>query len=410
MADSKQSARRPTRREVLAALGGLAALACDNSAGATATSPTRPDAAGDTGLGGGDSTATATDSAAAIDAPVAADVGPVDSQPVDSADASGAQNSPDAATADAAADTTVADAPSAYANQGAAIPPITNNEDHYVIQCCATPKPDLATWKLQILDRGKPLVAFTLAELEALPALDREHTLECIGTGPGGQAISNAIWRGLPVEKLIDAKGATMPQAPYLKVTALDAFSTGLPGADLAKPLWVVWRMNGDPLPPEHGYPARMLVPGRYGMKNPKWLATIDFVDEPYLGYWEKLGWSDAAPYLPNAFIAYPGDKSSLKPGLTRVQGTAYAGSDPIAKVEVRVNGADWLPAVLDYQKGPDVWTLWHFDLPLTPGGWTIQARCTTQSGKASSLSPEGSDPFAFNGYDGSMQVSVTVA
>ncbi len=399
-----------TRRQVLVALGGLAAVACDTGSGGAAAVPPKPDGSASGDLG-------ASDASAASDGALAVDTGSVDSQTAEGTSTLDTQTAdttpaPDAQTpADATAtDTAAGDAASPYANEGVALTPITSNGDHYITSCCPVPKPDVATWKLQFLDRGKPLASFTLAELEALPALDREHTLECIGTGPGGQAISNAIWRGLPLEKLLAAKGVALPKAPYLKITALDAFSTGLPGSDLSKPLWIVWRMNGDPLPTDHGYPARMLVPGRYGMKNPKWLSTIDFVDEPYLGYWEKLGWSDAAPYLPNAFIAYPGDKAILKTGLTRVQGSAYAGSDPIAKVDVRINGGAWQPAVLDYQKGPDVWTLWHYDLPLTTGAWTIQARCTTQSGKASDLNPEGSDPFAFEGYDGSMQVSVTVA
>ncbi|MBM4344077.1 MAG: molybdopterin-dependent oxidoreductase [Deltaproteobacteria bacterium] len=393
MAESYDPVRQRTRRQVLVALGGLAAVACDGQAGAAASAAPKADAGAGGDIGGGD-TAAASDSGAAIE------VGPVDTATAELPTATDAPAT-DAATGDAA---------SPYANEGVAISPLTKNPDHYITSCCPAPKPDAATWKLQFLDRGKPLTAFTLAELEALAALDREHTLECIGTGPGGQAISNAVWRGLPVDKLLATRGLQLPKAAYLKVTALDGFSTGLPATDLAKPLWVVWRMNGEPLPTDHGFPARMLVPGRYGMKNPKWLATLDFVDEPYLGYWEKLGWSDTALYQPNAFIAYPGDKSTLKVGLTRVQGTAYAGSDPIAKVEVRVNGGAWQPAVLDYQKGPDVWTLWHFDLPLSAGTWTIQARCTAQSGKASDLNPEGSDPMAFEGYDGSMQVSVTVA
>lgn len=91
-----------------------------------------------------------------------------------------------------------------------------------------------------------------------------------------------------------------------------------------------------------------------------------------------------------------------------RLYGTAYAGSDPVKAVHVRVDGGDWQPAVLDYASGKDIWVLWHFDWNATNGDHTLQARCTTQSGAMSLDDPAGTQDAA--GYDGSMRINVKVA
>jgi hypothetical protein len=172
--------------------------------------------------------------------------------------------------------------------------------------------------------------------------------------------------------------------------------------------------MNGVKLPPEHGYPARLLVPGRYGMKNPKWITSIDFVDKPFTGYWDQSGWSKAAPYQTNALVHVP--PGNVPAGALVANGTAFAGSDPILSVEVSVDGGAWLPATIDYSPGPDIWTLWHHDMVLEPGPHRLQARCTpkpptswqalTAAGWSTSTRLEGrlgqlccaSDPWHFAG------------
>lgn len=288
------------------------------------------------------------------------------------------------------------------------IDPITSNEDHYVTSCCGTPNVEVADWKLTIFNGTTELASLDMDWLEQQDTQDKEHTLECISASPYHHAISNAIWTGRPLQELFDLLGVVVPdEAIEMVFTCADGYSTSLPVSDLDKPVWLVWRMNGEALPDAHGFPVRLLVPGRYGMKNPKWIETLSFVTEPYTGFWESYGWSNEATYRANALVRDPGRTSRVRAGLLRLQGTAYAGRDPVVAVEVRVDGGEWTPAEIDYAPGPDIWTLWHFDWQGEEGMHTLQARCTTESGAMSIDDTAGSDQYS--GYDGSMEIEVEV-
>lgn len=280
--------------------------------------------------------------------------------------------------------------------------PITPNEQFYITSCCGNPTVDTATWSLSIKNRGAEVKSIDYATLQSLPARQKEHTLECISASQGYLAISNAIWTGLPLSEVFDAIGVDVPTGTLeLVFRSVEGYSASLPVTDLQRPAWLVWLMNGVKLPREHGYPARLLVPGRYGMKNPKWITSIEFVDAPFTGYWDSSGWSKAAPYLTNALVHVP--PSDVPAGAIVANGTAFAGSDPILSVEVSVDGGTWLAATIDYAPGPDIWTLWHHDMVLERGPHTLQARCTTKSGMRSSPSSDATDYLA--GFDASGMV-----
>lgn len=282
---------------------------------------------------------------------------------------------------------------------------ITPNETFYITTYSQTPDIAADEWSLEIMDKGVSQAKVNLAWLQALTTKEKEHTLECIGGGPDYPLISNGIFTGLPVLEIFQKLGVQVPKdAPWLKMTGFDGYSTAIPLTDLNLPMWMVWKLNGQPLPPAHGYPVRLLVPGRYGMKNPKWLKTMEFQTDEYFGYWEKGGWSQTAEYRANAYIFGPQNGAIVPAGKVLVYGTAFAGQDPIALVEVSVNGGAWQPATLNYNGGPDIWTLWQFELSAEKGlGYTVQARCTTQSGKMSVLDPNGDSPS--KGFDGSMKI-----
>ena len=391
-----------SRRDVLQGMGTLAlAAACGEPAGAAGTAV--PDAALATGPETRAVDTAATAEASAPDTPATPETRPFTTDV--------ALPGPDAERplADTAArvDTSASTPPPSRT-------PITTNADHYITSCCPAPALDAKTWSIAIADRGKPLGKLDFALLESLAAQTKEHTLACISANPSWQGISNAVWTGLPLVDILAKVGILVPKdTAYLKLSAADGFATGLPASDLAKPVWLVWKMNGAPIPLDHGYPARLLVPGRFGMKNPKWITGLEFVDQPFVGFWEEQGWSDAAPYHPIAFIRIPEDFAVVKPdanGVVRIEGCAYAGSDPVVGVDVRVDGGAWLPAVLDYAKGADVWVLWHFDGKLgdvKKGDHTLQARCVTKAGKVSKDTAKATKWS--DGYDGSMKVTVTV-
>jgi DMSO/TMAO reductase YedYZ molybdopterin-dependent catalytic subunit len=284
--------------------------------------------------------------------------------------------------------------------------PITPNEYFYITSSSSNPEVDASTWALSIKNRGVEIASIDYATLTRLPARQKEHTLECISAGPGFLGISNAIWTGLPLSEVFHAAGVQVsPGTIELVFRSVEDYSTSIPSADLLKPAWLVWLMNGVALPTEHGYPVRLLVPGRYGMKNPKWITSIDFVDQPFAGYWDQMGWSKEAVYQTNTLFPIPlGD---VPAGEIVVNGAAFAGSDPIVSVEVSVDGGAWRPATLDYAPGPDIWTLWHYDLVLDPGAHTFQVRCTTLSGSQSN--PSWDDSNYYNGYGGSELVTFNV-
>jgi len=281
--------------------------------------------------------------------------------------------------------------------------PITPNAYFYITSCCSNPEVDVKTWALSIKNRGVEIASISYATLTSLPARNKEHTLECISASPGYLAISNAIWTGLPLTEVFQAAGVQVsPGTIELVFRSIDAYNTSIPVADLQKPAWLVWYMNGVALPTEHGYPVRLLVPGRYGMKNPKWIESIDFVDEPFTGYWDRFGWSKEAVYQTNALVHFPVD--DVPAGELVVSGTAFAGSDPIVSVDISVDGGGWRRATRDYAPGPDIWTLWHYDLVLGAGAHTVQVRCTTLSGSQSDPSSDDSNPT--DGYGGSELVT----
>jgi hypothetical protein len=287
--------------------------------------------------------------------------------------------------------------------------PVTPNDEHYITSCCGTASVDVAVWTLTFLDRGRTLATLDWPALTAMQGRDKEHTLECISASPYNQAMGNAVWHGLPLPEILTALGVTVPDSALeVKFTSEDGYTTSVPVSDIAKPMWLVWKMNGVDIPAEHGYPARLLTPGRYGMKNPKWIAVIEFIDEPYIGYWESYGWSNDALYQPNAFFRNPRQSFQIDAGPMTAFGTAFAGSDPVVRVEVSIDdGGTWADAVIDYSPGADIWVLWHFDWEATAGELTLHVRCTTASGAMSDPSSTGTGELS--GYNGSMTVDVTV-
>lgn len=292
--------------------------------------------------------------------------------------------------------------------RGADLLPITPNDAFYVYSYAQIPELDPSVHETVIAHEDTALARISLAFLEGLPARDREHTLECIGANPRIQNISNAIWGGLPLVEILDALGVEIPaSAVGLRLIGVDGYDAGLPIEELADgPVWLVWRMNGEALPLAHGAPARLLVPGRYGVKNLKWLAEIAFVDQPHESFWTTRGWSEDATVLPNTFVASPIEGLVVDVGSrVRFLGTAFAGTDVVRRVDVSVDGGPWRRATLDYATGePSVWVLWSFDWTATAGDHEVRARCTTDSG-AVSADPEGTDPWS--GWDGSMQIRI---
>lgn len=291
------------------------------------------------------------------------------------------------------------------------IPPITPTEDFYRYSYSGPPDVDVGTWSCAVEDRGEVVATFDLATLEAYAPVEVEHTLQCIGSGPRLQNIDNAVFSGIPLADLLADLGVVIdPSIVELGFEGLDGYHDSFPIGDLERPVWIVWEINGEALPRANGMPCRLLVPGRYGIKNVKWPARLFLTDEPYTGYWQERSWDKDGSYKPNAFVRSPPNLATVVRGeTTALIGTAYAGDDPVERVEVTFDeGITWQDCELDYAPGANIWALWRFDwTPDVRGRIRVRTRVTTASGAQSVEDPAGTDRLA--GYDGGMEIELVV-
>lgn len=291
------------------------------------------------------------------------------------------------------------------------IPEITPNASFYVYNVFSQPEVDPTSWRLRFHDRGAELGTIDQAFLDTLPARDVELTLQCIGASVVSRRIGNAVWTGLPLAEVLAAAGISGPPAGTVEIVlrGADDYHASVPVEDYEDaPIWLVWGMNGEALSPEHGAPARLMIPGRYGIKNLKWITSIGWVDRVHEGYWDRYGWSHTGEYKVCGFIHVPSWHDEVRSPVT-VLGSAFAGRDPIVSVELTDDGGKtWMPCTLDYNPGADRWTLWSFVWrPRQKGDQEIQVRATTAGGQVTVMDPGGSN--GLNGYDGGQLLPLVV-
>ncbi len=265
---------------------------------------------------------------------------------------------------------------------------VTNNEDFYsVYYNVPEVRIDVDAWRLRLFGNVETELSLSLEEIKSLPGVQEMRTLECISNPVGGDLISNAVWEGIRMADLLKMAGVK-PDTTELIVRGADDFHTAIP-VDLARDerSVLVYNMNGEPLPVKNGAPLRALWPGRYGMKQPKWIVSIEAITNHHLGYWEQKGWSNDAFIRPNSQIERPKSGEQIPKAPYRIRGRAFAGSSGVARVEVSVDdGKTWHEATLTRVRTPDfqpfVWTLWHWDW-MAPSGprATIQVRVTDGDG-----------------------------
>jgi hypothetical protein len=224
-----------------------------------------------------------------------------------------------------------------------------------------------------------------LAALQATGSETVEHTLECIGNNPPGSAISNAEWTGIRLTDLLDTLDLNVPESTgWIAFECGDGYTGFIPFDEEALQIVLVWQMNGEPLPSSHGAPLRALVPGRYGMKNPKWLSHLIFTDTEPTGFWEAFGWSAEARYRVHSWIHTPGYGTEVDQGAITLLGSAFAGAVAISRVELSFDGgAEWTDAEMTYTGPPNAWSLWRYQwVPEAPGTYTVVVRATDVDGR----------------------------
>jgi hypothetical protein len=217
-----------------------------------------------------------------------------------------------------------------------------------------------------------------------MPSVTEMRSLMCISNPVGGSLTGNAIWKGVRLKDLL-AQAGVKAGARYLKLESFDGFSTGIPlDLGMDEHALLVYEMNNEPLPLEHGAPLRCLWPGRYGMKQPKWIQTITVVDTPYSGYWERAGWSDEARIRPFSRIDAPKDLAVISDPTFALSGIAFTDENGLTKLEISWDDSyQWQPADLTRGPSPYVWTVWRWTgNALTPGRHTLYARATDGRGQ----------------------------
>ena len=282
--------------------------------------------------------------------------------------------------------------------------PITSNEDFYVIsKNLIDPSVDGATWRLRVGGLVDRELSLSLDEIREMEAVDQVQTLECISNEVGGDLISTARWRGVRLRDVIAMAGPA-GSAIELKLEADDGYTESIP-AELAADdrVLLAYEMNGEPLPQRHGFPLRLLLPGRYGMKGPKWLTRIELIDQPYEGYWEQRGWTKEAIVKTMSRIDAPGSGPARNAaGVVQLAGIAFSGDRGISGVELRIGpGEEWVEADLDPAFADLAWQFWRYDWRPDPGTYEVEVRATDGAGELQTARVAPTLPDGASGYDG---------
>ena len=281
-------------------------------------------------------------------------------------------------------------------------PLVTSTEHHYVVdEELIDPDIDPVSWRLHVGGLVDHPLELTYAELKAFPAIERFQTLECISNRIGQHLISTAKWTGVPLHLILERAGV-QTGAVEVVFSAAGDYADSLPIAKaMDETTLIATGMNGNVLPRAHGFPARLLSTGTYGMKNPKWLVAIDVVDQPYQGFWEQRGWVKAAIVNTGSRIDVPINDAAL-PATVTVAGIAFAGEREISKVEVSTDaGATWNEAELRSELSPFAWRQWRYDWTPEPGDHVVLVRATDGKGATQTRQVAGTFPGGATGYDG---------
>ncbi len=271
------------------------------------------------------------------------------------------------------------------------------------------PEVDPATWQLRIHGMVQRELTLTFDQLLRRPLVEDYVTLTCVSNPVGGPYVGNALWLGARLADLI-RQARPLAGASQLLCTSVDGFTSGTPlevvldGRDALLAI----AMNGQPLPVEHGFPARMVVPGLYGyVSATKWVTDIEVTTFASANaYWVQRGWSQQAPIKTESRIDVPGSGATLAPGRTPVAGVAWAQHKGIAAVEVRVDAGPWREARLAAVPDIDTWRQWVWEWDATPGNHVIEARATDKTGYTQTAVQAPPPP---NGASGYPSVTVTV-
>lgn len=264
-------------------------------------------------------------------------------------------------------------------------PFLTGNDEFYRIDTALrVPALSTADWRLRIHGMVEREIVLDWSDLTAREARERIITLTCVSNEVGGGLVGNATWIGFPIADLL-AEAGPLPGADMLLSTSADGWTAGTPLDALTdgRDALLAVGMNGQPLPLEHGYPVRQVVPGLFGyVSATKWVVDWEVTRfDRASAYWTDRGWAERGPILTASRIDTPAPLAELPPGPIAVAGTAWAQHRGIEKVEIRVDDGPWKETELSTAYSDDTWRMWSWTWDATPGLHTLHVRATDGEG-----------------------------
>ncbi|WP_431220753.1 molybdopterin-dependent oxidoreductase [Leifsonia xyli] len=289
-------------------------------------------------------------------------------------------------------------------------PIVTPNADFYRIDTALqVPGIDPNAWRLRITGMVEHEVELTFAELLKLPLEESTTTLTCVSNEVGGDLIGNATWLGYPIRHLL-ARAKPSADADMVLSTSQDGWTASTPLTALTDERNAILAvgMNGQPLPLEHGYPVRMVVPGLYGyVSATKWVVSLEVTRfDRHTAYWTDRGWSERGPVKLSSRIDVPAAGRQVKAGTVAVAGVAWSQHVGVSAVHVRVDDGPWQQATLAEAISADTWRQWRFAWEATPGAHTLRVRATDATGLVQTATERDVVP---DGATGLHTVQVTV-
>jgi DMSO/TMAO reductase YedYZ molybdopterin-dependent catalytic subunit len=264
---------------------------------------------------------------------------------------------------------------------------LTSNADFYRIDVALRiPQLRAADWRLRLHGMVDREITLTFDDLMRRPLVERTVTMTCVSNPVGGDLISTANFVGVDLRGLLLEAGVQQG-ADQVFCTSTDGFTAGTPTdvvLEQGRGAMLAVGMNGEALPPEHGFPVRMVVPGLYGyVSGTKWIADMEVTTfgRDRQSYWLQRGWAERAPIKTEARIDLPKGFSSVPAGPVDVAGIAWSQPRGIGKVEVRMDGGPWRPAELATEVGGDTWRMWRTRFDLAAGSHTVAVRATDADG-----------------------------
>lgn len=279
---------------------------------------------------------------------------------------------------------------------------ITPNDQYYIVSKNFTdPTVSSQEWSLKVNGLVENPYTLSYRDLLAMPMQQQYESMECISNEIGGSYMSSALWEGVRLKDLLQEAGVK-PGATKIVLHAYDDYVDSIHLSKALEPTTLVAvHMNKATLPEGHGFPARVLVPGIYGMKHVKWLTRIEVVNYDFQGYWQQRGWSDPAPVRLTTRIDTPLDGTKVaarRPGY--VAGVAFSGNKGISEVDVSLDaGKTWQRATLKRPLSQFTWVLWEISWQPQPGNYTILARAIDMEGNVQDPREEDTLPDGASGY-----------